>query len=125
MGRSSSDKLYFVGFDAIDGKLMEINCVSLNCIPRINQLTGLRLECKFIDFIEQLIGTGVCGSSLKPGLIWTTYPILLCSMFGPFFSNWQESTRIDGAHFRMIPTTNIVLVPPSKSYVPRNSTHFR
>jgi hypothetical protein len=55
-----------VGFDAIDGKLMEINCVRLNRILRINPLTGLRLECKFIDFIEQLIGTGVCAASLKP-----------------------------------------------------------
>jgi len=45
---------------------MEINCVRLNRILRINQLTGLRLECKFIDFIEQLIGTGVCAASLKP-----------------------------------------------------------
>jgi glutathione synthase len=48
-----ADGLYFVGIDIIDGKLVEINCVSPGGIPRINQLTGDRLEKQVVDFIER------------------------------------------------------------------------
>jgi len=46
------DGLYFVGIDLIDGKLVEINCVSPGGIPRINRLNNDHLERKVIDFIE-------------------------------------------------------------------------
>jgi glutathione synthase len=47
------DGLYFAGIDLIDGKLVEVNCVSPGGIPRINRLNNVRLERKVIDFIEQ------------------------------------------------------------------------
>ncbi|GAB6146003.1 glutathione synthase [Desulfocicer niacini] len=50
-----ADGLYFVGIDVIGDKLVEVNCVSPGGIPRINQLTGLKLESKVIDFIEHKI----------------------------------------------------------------------
>jgi glutathione synthase len=40
------DGLYFVGIDLIDGKLVEINCVSPGGIPRINRLNNVHLEKK-------------------------------------------------------------------------------
>lgn len=51
--RLIKDGLYFVGIDIIGDKLVEINCVSPGGIPRINQLDGVRLEKKVIDFIEE------------------------------------------------------------------------
>ncbi len=50
------DGLYFVGIDIIGDKLVEVNCVSPGGIPRINHLTGTRLECRVVDFIEQKAG---------------------------------------------------------------------
>jgi glutathione synthase len=50
--RLVNDKLYFVGIDVIDDRLVEVNCVSPGGIPRINQLDGIRIEKKVIDFIE-------------------------------------------------------------------------
>ncbi len=50
------DGLYFVGVDIIGEKLIEINCVSPGGIPRINELTGLRLESDVVDFIEEKAG---------------------------------------------------------------------
>jgi glutathione synthase len=47
------DGLYFAGIDLIDGKLVEVNCVSPGGIPRINRLNNVHLERKVIDFIEQ------------------------------------------------------------------------
>ncbi len=52
-----ADGLFFVGIDIIDGKLVEINCVSPGGIPRINRLNNDRLECKVIDFIEGRVDT--------------------------------------------------------------------
>ena len=48
------DGLFFVGLDLIDGKLIEVNCVSPGGIPRINMLSNCRLEKTVIDFAEQL-----------------------------------------------------------------------
>ena len=50
-----ADGLYFVGIDLIGDKLVEVNCVSPGGIPRINDLNGVKLESKVIDFIEQKI----------------------------------------------------------------------
>ncbi len=50
------DGLYFVGIDLIDGKLIEINCVSPGGIPRINMLSNCRLEENVIDFAEKRAG---------------------------------------------------------------------
>ena len=50
-----ADGLYFVGIDIIEGKLVEVNCVSPGGIPRINRLNNDRLERAVIDFIEQRI----------------------------------------------------------------------
>ena len=47
--------LYFVGIDLIDGKLMEVNCLSPGGIPRINMLNGTRIETRVIDFAEQCV----------------------------------------------------------------------
>lgn len=49
------DGLYFVGIDIIDGKLVEINCVSPGGIPRINRLNDEHLEAKVVDFIEEKV----------------------------------------------------------------------
>lgn len=53
--RLVADGLYFVGIDIIGDKLVEINCVSPGGIPRINQLDGVQLEAKVIDFVEQKV----------------------------------------------------------------------
>ncbi len=47
------DGLYFVGLDLIDGRLIEVNCVSPGGIPRINMLNNCRLESEVIDFVEK------------------------------------------------------------------------
>jgi len=52
-GKLKDDGLYFVGIDIIGDKLVEINVVSPGGIPRINQLDGVRLERKVIDFVEE------------------------------------------------------------------------
>lgn len=52
-----NDGLFFVGIDLIDGKLVEINCVSPGGIPRINRLNNVHLERKVIDFIEEKANT--------------------------------------------------------------------
>ena len=54
-GRLIKDGLFFVGIDLIEGKLVEINCVSPGGIPRINRLNKARLESKVIDFIEKSV----------------------------------------------------------------------
>ncbi|RJQ75990.1 MAG: glutathione synthase [Desulfobacteraceae bacterium] len=51
--RLIQDGLYFVGLDLIDGKLIEVNCVSPGGIPRINHLDHVHLEARVIDFIER------------------------------------------------------------------------
>jgi glutathione synthase len=53
--RLIKDGLYFVGVDVIGDKLVEINCVSPGGIPRINELNGVRLESKVIDFVENMV----------------------------------------------------------------------
>ena len=50
--RLVADGLYFVGLDVIGDKLVEINVVSPGGIPRINRLSGLRLESDVVDFVE-------------------------------------------------------------------------
>ena len=50
--RLLADGLYFVGIDVIEDKLIEINVISPGGIPRINALTGQRLEGAVIDFVE-------------------------------------------------------------------------
>ncbi len=47
------DGLYFAGIDVIDDKLIEINVISPGGIPRINALTGQRLEAAVVDFVEE------------------------------------------------------------------------
>lgn len=47
-----ADGLYFAGIDVIADKLIEINVISPGGIPRINALTGQRLEATVIDFVE-------------------------------------------------------------------------
>lgn len=51
--RLIKDGLYFVGLDIIDGRLIEVNCVSPGGIPRINMLNNCRLEAEVIDFVEK------------------------------------------------------------------------
>lgn len=51
--RLVQDGLYFVGLDLIGGRLVELNVVSPGGIPRINALTGGRLEERVVDFLER------------------------------------------------------------------------
>ncbi len=53
--RLVQDGLHFVGLDVIGDKLVEINVVSPGGIPRINQLDGVKLEAKVIDFVEKRV----------------------------------------------------------------------
>jgi len=52
--RLVEDGLYFVGLDLIDGRLIEINCVSPGGIPRINHLNKCALQEQVIDFLEKV-----------------------------------------------------------------------
>ncbi len=49
------NKLYFVGIDVIDGFLTEINVTSPTGIQEINQLNGVKIEKKIIDFTLNLL----------------------------------------------------------------------
>lgn len=49
------DELHFVGIDVIDGKLIEVNCVSPGGIPRINRFNRTQLEKRVINFIERKV----------------------------------------------------------------------
>lgn len=53
-----SDGLYLVGIDLICGKLIEINVVSPGGIADIEQLTGVKLQEKVIDFVERMVNEG-------------------------------------------------------------------
>jgi glutathione synthase len=53
--RLVKDGLHFVGLDVIGDKLVEINVVSPGGIPRINQLDGVHLEARVIDFVEEQV----------------------------------------------------------------------
>lgn len=45
----------FVGIDVIDGWLTEINVTSPTGFREIARLTGLRLEVKLVDYVEQAV----------------------------------------------------------------------
>jgi len=47
--------LYFVGIDIIGDYLTEVNVTSPTCLQEMNQLYGVKLEKKVIDFVETLI----------------------------------------------------------------------
>lgn len=51
------DGLFFVGIDVINGKLIEVNVLSPGGITRINRLNRTKLQCKVIDFIENIVDT--------------------------------------------------------------------
>lgn len=51
------DGLYFVGLDVIQGKLIEINVLSPGGIARINRLNRVKLQVKFVDFVESVISS--------------------------------------------------------------------
>ncbi|MBU0513669.1 MAG: glutathione synthase [Proteobacteria bacterium] len=53
--RLIADGLWFVGLDVIGDRLVEINVVSPGGIPRINQLDGVKLEARVVDFIEEQV----------------------------------------------------------------------
>ncbi len=53
--RLVKDRLYFVGIDVLEDRLVEVNCVSPGGIPRINELDGVRIERQVIDFIEEQV----------------------------------------------------------------------
>ena len=59
--RLVQDGLHFVGLDLIDGRLIEVNCVSPGGIPRINRLSNKRLESDVIDFAERHAAAGRRG----------------------------------------------------------------
>ena len=47
--------LYFVGIDIIGDYLIEVNVTSPTCLQEMNDLYGLRLEDRVIDFVTELI----------------------------------------------------------------------
>jgi glutathione synthase len=49
------DGLFFAGLDVINGKLIEVNVLSPGGISRINKLNRTKLQCKVIDFVEQVV----------------------------------------------------------------------
>ncbi|MBF0196251.1 MAG: glutathione synthase [Planctomycetes bacterium] len=49
------DGLYFVGIDVINGKLIEINVLSPGGIARINKLNRVKLQAKYVDFVEGVV----------------------------------------------------------------------
>ena len=46
--------LFFVGIDIIGDYLIEVNVTSPTCLQEMNQLYGLQLEKKVIDYVEKL-----------------------------------------------------------------------
>jgi glutathione synthase len=53
--RLVKDRLYFVGIDIVDDRLLDINCVSPGGLPGINRLDGIRIEKRVVDFIEEKV----------------------------------------------------------------------
>jgi glutathione synthase len=51
------DGLFFVGIDVINNKLIEINVLSPGGITRINKLNRVKLQCKYVDFVESVIAS--------------------------------------------------------------------
>ena len=61
--RLLADELYFAGIDLIGGRLVEVNVRSPGGIPRINALTGTRVEERVITFVEEEFVRRQSGSS--------------------------------------------------------------
>jgi glutathione synthase len=53
--RLERDGLYFVGLDIIGNYLTEVNVTSPTGVQEINQLDGVRLESRVIDFVESRV----------------------------------------------------------------------
>jgi glutathione synthase len=53
--RARRDGLYFVGLDIIGNYLTEVNVTSPTGIQEIDQLNGVNLEAKVIDFVEERV----------------------------------------------------------------------
>jgi glutathione synthase len=51
--RCRQDGLYFVGLDVIGDHLTEVNVTSPTGVQEIDRLDGVRLEARFIDWLEQ------------------------------------------------------------------------
>ncbi len=49
--------LHFVGIDVIGDYLIEVNVTSPTCLQEINQLYGLRLEDRVIEYVEGLVSS--------------------------------------------------------------------
>lgn len=54
--RLKEDGLYLVGLDIIGGFVTEINVTSPTGVQEINNLNGVRLEEKIVDFVEEKAG---------------------------------------------------------------------
>jgi glutathione synthase len=51
--RCRQDGLYFVGLDVIGGHLTEVNVTSPTGVQEIDRLDGVRLEARFLNWLEQ------------------------------------------------------------------------
>lgn len=51
------DGIYFAGLDVIGGKMIEVNVLSPGGIARINKLNRIKLQCRVVDFLEQVVST--------------------------------------------------------------------
>lgn len=49
------DGVFYAGLDLINGKLIEVNVLSPGTITDINKLNYTKLQCKIVDFLEDVI----------------------------------------------------------------------
>ena len=49
------DGIYYAGLDLIGGKLIEVNVLSPGTITDINKLNNVKLQCKILDYLEDVV----------------------------------------------------------------------
>ncbi|GAL01387.1 glutathione synthetase [Nonlabens ulvanivorans] len=62
------DGLYFVGIDVINGMLVEVNVMSPGGITYINKVSKVKLQCKVVDFFEEVVGEKILASERRDKL---------------------------------------------------------
>ena len=49
------DGIFYAGLDLIGGKLIEVNVLSPGTITDINKLNNVKLQCKILDYLEDVV----------------------------------------------------------------------
>ncbi|MDB4534713.1 glutathione synthase [Vicingaceae bacterium] len=49
------DGIYYAGLDLIGGKLIEVNVLSPGTITDINKLNNVKIQCKILDYLEDVV----------------------------------------------------------------------